>query len=98
MSSHGISSIPLSANEFLPESQQTAGQSAWYHARFAQSGYANAMRGNWACCETPDLGGIIASNGSGWSTSGPCYPSTRSRVSRSYSSSPVRVSLRSWPT
>ena len=64
-SSDGISSIPLSANEFLPEDQQTAGQSAWYLARFAQSGYTNAMRGNWACCETPDLGGVIVSNGSG---------------------------------
>ena len=65
LSSNGISSIPLSANEFLPEGEQTAGQSAWYLARFAQSGYTNAMRGNWACCETPDLGGVIVSNGSG---------------------------------
>jgi hypothetical protein len=65
LSSSGISSIPLSANEFLPQGQQTAGQSAWYLARFAQSGYANAMRGNWACCETPDLGGVIVSNGNG---------------------------------
>jgi Ricin-type beta-trefoil lectin domain-like len=65
LSSSGISSIPLSANEFLPQGQQTAGQSAWYLARFAQSGYTNAMRGNWACCETPDLGGVIVSNGSG---------------------------------
>ena len=65
LSSNGISPIPLSANEFLPEEQQTAGQSAWYLARFAQSGYTNAMRGNWACCETPDLGGVIVSNGSG---------------------------------
>ncbi|MDX6390185.1 MAG: hypothetical protein QOJ73_1248 [Streptosporangiaceae bacterium] len=65
LSSNGISSIPLSANEFLPQGQQTAGQSAWYLARFAQSGYSNAMRGNWACCETPDLGGVIVSNGSG---------------------------------
>jgi Ricin-type beta-trefoil lectin domain-like len=65
LSSNGISSIPLSANEFLPQGQQTAGQSAWYLARFAQSGYTNAMRGNWACCETPDLGGVIVSNGNG---------------------------------
>lgn len=59
LSSAGISSLPLSANEFLPSDQQTAGQSAWYLARFAQSGYTSAMRGNWACCETPDLGGVI---------------------------------------
>jgi hypothetical protein len=65
LSADGISSIPLSANEWLPEGQQTAGQSAWYLARFAQSGYANAMRGNWQCCLTPNLGGIIVSNGNG---------------------------------
>jgi hypothetical protein len=71
LSSNGISSIPLSANEFLPQDQQTAGQSAWYLARFAQSGYASAMRGNWNCCETPNLGGVIAPNGSGgWSYTG----------------------------
>src|ERR1022692_1937687 len=33
LSSNGISPIPLSANEFLPQGQQTAGQSAWYLAR-----------------------------------------------------------------
>ena len=65
LSSDGISPVPLTANEFLPEDQQTAGQTAWYLARLAQSGYASAMRGNWACCETPDLGGVIASNSSG---------------------------------
>jgi hypothetical protein len=65
LSADGISPIPLTANEFLPEDQQTAGQTAWYLARFAQSGYTTAMRGNWACCETPDLGGVLASNGSG---------------------------------
>jgi hypothetical protein len=64
LSSDGISSIPLTANEFLPQGQQTAGQTAWYLARFAQSGYTSAMRGNWACCETPDLGGVITSTGS----------------------------------
>ena len=65
LSSNGISAIPLSANEFLPSDQQTAGQSAWYLARFAQSSYATAIRGNWNCCLTPNLTGIIVSNGSG---------------------------------
>ena len=65
LSADGISAIPLTANEWLPQNQQTAGQSAWYLARFAQSGYANAARGNWNCCLTPNLGGVIASNGSG---------------------------------
>ena len=26
----------------------------------------NAMRGNWNCCETPNLTGVIAESGSGW--------------------------------
>jgi hypothetical protein len=66
LSVNGISSRPLSANEFLPENDQTAGQTAWYLARFAQSGYANAARGNWAsCCVNPYLAGTIVSNGSG---------------------------------
>jgi Ricin-type beta-trefoil lectin domain len=66
LSANGISARPLSANEFLPEDQQTAGQTAWYLARFAQSGYANAMRGNWAsCCVNPYLAGTIVANGNG---------------------------------
>ena len=66
LSAAGISARPLSANEFLPENEQTAGQTAWYLARFAQSGYANAMRGNWAsCCVNPYLAGTIVSNGNG---------------------------------
>jgi Ricin-type beta-trefoil lectin domain len=66
LSTAGISSRPLSANEFLPEGQQTAGQTAWYLDRFAQSGYTNAMRGNWgSCCVNPYLAGTIVSNGNG---------------------------------
>ena len=40
LSANDVPSRPLSANEFLPENDQTAGQTAWYLARFAQSGYA----------------------------------------------------------
>jgi hypothetical protein len=66
LSAAGISSRPLSANEFLPENDQTAGQTAWYLARFAQSGYANAARGNWSsCCVNPYLASTIVSNGNG---------------------------------
>jgi hypothetical protein len=66
LTANGVSARPLSANEFLPEGQQTAGQTAWYLARFAQSGYANAMRGNWAsCCVNPYLAGTIVANGNG---------------------------------
>jgi Ricin-type beta-trefoil lectin domain-like len=70
LASNGIGRIPLSSNEFLPQDQQTAGQTAWYLARFAQSGYANAMRGNWNCCETPNLTGILTQTGSGWQPTG----------------------------
>jgi Ricin-type beta-trefoil lectin domain len=66
LTANGISARPLSANEFLPENDQTAGQTAWYLARFAQSGYANAARGNWSsCCVNPYLAGTIVSNGNG---------------------------------
>jgi hypothetical protein len=65
LSGNGISAIPLSANEFLPSNQQTAGQSAWYLARFAQSAYVTGIRGNWQCCLTPNLTGVIVPNGSG---------------------------------
>ncbi|HEX6471479.1 MAG TPA: RICIN domain-containing protein, partial [Streptosporangiaceae bacterium] len=66
----GISRRPLSANEFQPQDRQTAGVSAWYLARFAQSGYTNAMRGNWVCCLTPNLTGILAQNGGAWTATG----------------------------
>jgi hypothetical protein len=66
LTANDISARPLSANEFLPENDQTAGQTAWYLARFAQSGYANAARGNWSsCCVNPYLAGTIVSNGNG---------------------------------
>jgi Ricin-type beta-trefoil lectin domain-like len=56
----GISPAPLlSANEYQPSDRQTAGVTAWYLARFAQSNYANAMRGNWVCCLTPNLTGVL---------------------------------------
>ena len=70
LASNGIARIPLSSNEFLPQDQQTAGQTAWYLARFAQSGYANAMRGNWNCCETPNLTGVLTQSGSSWLPTG----------------------------
>ncbi len=71
LAADGISAIPLSANEFLPSDQQTTGQSAWYLARFAQSAYTSAIRGNWQCCLTPNLGGVIVANGNGgWSYTG----------------------------
>jgi len=69
-SSNGIAPIALSANEFGPRDQQTAGQSAWYLARLAQSRYANAMRGNWVCCETPNLTGLLTQSGSTWLATG----------------------------
>ena len=70
----GVSPAPLlSANEYKPADRQTAGVTAWYLARFAQSNYANAMRGNWVCCLTPNLTGVLTNvngtftpNGNWW--------------------------------
>jgi hypothetical protein len=70
LSSAGIGSRPLSANEYQPADRQTAGVTAWYLARFAQSGYTNAMRGNWVCCMTPNLTGILTQSGGTWQPNG----------------------------
>ena len=70
LSSAGIGARPLSANEYQPADRQTAGVTAWYLARFAQSGYANAMRGNWVCCETPNLTGVLTNSGGSWQPTG----------------------------
>ena len=70
LANNGISPIPLSANEYHPADRQTAGVTAWYLARFAQSGYVNAMRGNWNCCVTPNLTGILTQSGGTWQPTG----------------------------
>ena len=66
----GIGTRPLSANEYQPADRQTAGVTAWYLARFAQSGYTNAMRGNWVCCMTPNLTGVLTQSGTTWAPNG----------------------------
>ena len=43
---------------------------AWYLARFAQSGYTNAMRGNWVCCLTPNLTGVLTQVNGSWQPNG----------------------------
>jgi hypothetical protein len=63
LSSNGISSRPLSANEYQPQDRQNAGATAWYLARLAQSSYTNAMRGNWVCCLQPNMAGILTNDG-----------------------------------
>jgi hypothetical protein len=70
LSANGISARPLSANEYQPSDQQSAGQTAWYLDRLAQSGYRSAMRGNWVCCETPNLTGLLTESGSTWLPTG----------------------------
>jgi hypothetical protein len=70
LSNNGLSPIPLSANEYQPADRQTAGVTAWYVARFAQSSYVNAMRGNWVCCVTPNLTGILTQSGGNWLPTG----------------------------
>ncbi|WP_194923682.1 RICIN domain-containing protein [Catenulispora pinisilvae] len=66
----GIGAVPLSANEYQPADRQTAGVTAWYLARFAQSGYTNAMRGNWSCCVTPNLTGVLTQVNGTWQPTG----------------------------
>jgi len=66
----GIPLRPLSANEYQPADRQTAGVTAWYLARFAQSGYTNAMRGNWVCCLTPNLTGALTQVNGSWQPNG----------------------------
>jgi hypothetical protein len=66
----GLGRIPLSANEYQPADRQTAGVTAWYLARFAQSGYTNAMRGNWVCCLTPNLTGVLTQVNGSWQPNG----------------------------
>jgi hypothetical protein len=63
LSSNGIAALPLSANEYQPRDRQSAGVTAWYLARFAQSSYANAMRGNWNCCLLPNMTGLLTDDG-----------------------------------
>ena len=70
LTSNGVSLRPLSANEYQPADRQTAGVTAWYLARFAQSSYTNAMRGNWVCCLTPNLTGVLTQSGGTWTTTG----------------------------
>jgi hypothetical protein len=70
LSAAGIGTRPLSANEYQPADRQTAGVTAWYLARFAQSGYTNAMRGNWVCCETPNLTGVLTQVNGVWQPTG----------------------------
>ena len=70
LSAAGIAARPLSANEYQPADRQTAGVTAWYLARFAQSGYTNAMRGNWSCCTTPNLTGVLTQVNGAWQPTG----------------------------
>jgi hypothetical protein len=70
LSSAGVSARPLSANEYQPADRQSAGVTAWYLARFAQSGYANAMRGNWVCCVSPNLTGVLTQVNGVWQPTG----------------------------
>ena len=63
LSANGIAALPLSANEYQPRDRQSSGVTAWYLARFAQSSYANAMRGNWDCCLIPNMTGLLTNDG-----------------------------------
>ncbi|TDU05939.1 glycosyl hydrolase family 39 [Streptomyces sp. 846.5] len=66
----GLGHLPLSANEYQPADRQTAGVTAWYLDRFAQSSYTTAMRGNWRCCMIPNLTGLLTQTATGWAPTG----------------------------
>jgi hypothetical protein len=70
LATNDIPPLPMSANEYQPANRQTANVTAWYLARFAQSDYANALRGNWVCCLTPNLTGLLTQSGGGWAPTG----------------------------
>jgi hypothetical protein len=70
LATNDIPPLPMSANEYQPANRQTANVTAWYLARFAQSDYANALRGNWVCCLIPNLTGILTQSGGGWAPTG----------------------------
>lgn len=66
----GLGHVTLSANEYQPADRQTAGVTAWYLDRFAQSSYTTAMRGNWTCCMIPNLTGLLTPTPTGWAPTG----------------------------
>jgi hypothetical protein len=70
LNANGIPPLPMSANEYQPADMQEANVLAWYLARFAQSDYANALRGNWFCCLTPNLTGLLTQTSNGWQPTG----------------------------
>jgi hypothetical protein len=70
MNAAGVPLRPLSANEYQPADRQSTGTTAWFLARFAMSGYSNAMRGNWVCCLTPNLTGVLTNSGGSWQPNG----------------------------
>jgi hypothetical protein len=70
LAANDIPPIPMTANEYQPANRQTANVLAWYLARFAQSEYTNALRGNWFCCLIPNLTGILTETAAGWQPTG----------------------------
>ena len=70
MTAAGIEQRPLSSNEYQGAGKQTADTTAWYVNRLAQSTYTTAMRGNWNCCMTPNLTGLLSKVQTGWAPNG----------------------------
>ena len=64
LAADGITGVTLSSNEFLPQDQENAADTAWYLDRFAQSSFATAARGEWDnCCASGDEGTILDNTG-----------------------------------
>lgn len=59
-----ITGVTLSSNEFLPQDEENAADTAWYLDRFAVSDFATAARGEWDnCCASGDEGTILDDTG-----------------------------------
>ena len=64
-SSLGISPLPLSINEYLFSDQQTAGSTAWWLDRLADSDISSAAHAIWSdCCTTGSLDSVLSGTGS----------------------------------
>ena len=64
LAADSITGVTLSSNEFLPQDEENAADTAWYLDRFAQSDFATAARGEWDnCCASGDEGTILDDTG-----------------------------------
>lgn len=71
LSKKGLSELPLEINEYLPRNQLNAGYNAWDMARIEKSDVKYSALGVWtACCESPELVGLLSRTDDGLEPSG----------------------------